>query len=134
MNGKKAQWFCNAKVKHSFTNTGDCGKALYLLSQSESNYNQTWHMPTASPPLTGEEIIKIAAQKLNKKANYTVLKKWMFSVLGTFNTLLKELNEMMYQYEYDYIFDSSKFNNHFNFTPTPYDQGIEESIKNFKKT
>ncbi len=131
---KKAQWFCNAKVKHSFTNTGDCGKALYLLSQSESNYNQTWHMPTASPPLTGEEIIKIAAQKLNKKANYTVLKKWMFSVLGTFNTLLKELNEMMYQYEYDYIFDSSKFNNHFNFTPTPYDQGIEESIKNFKKT
>ena len=134
MKGKKAQWFCNAKVKHSFTNTGDCGKALYLLSKSESNYNQTWHMPTANPPLTGEEIIKIAAQKLNKKANYTVLKKWMFSVLGTFNTLLKELNEMMYQYEYDYIFDSSKFNNHFNLTPIPYDKGIEESIKKFKKT
>ncbi len=132
--GKKAQWFCNAKVKHSFTYTGDCGKALYLLSKSESNYNQTWHMPTASPPKTGEEFIKIAAQKLNAKADYTVLKKWMFKLIGPFNKLIKELDEMMYQYEYDYVFDSSKFQKHFNFTPTPYEEGIEESIKKFKKT
>ena len=130
---KKPQWFGNAKAKHSFTNTGDCGKALYLLSKSESNFNQTWHMPTASPALTGEELIKIAAQKLNTKADYTLLKKWMFKLLGTFNTLLKELYEMMYQYEYDYIFDSSKFEKKFNFTPTPYEQGIEESIKSLRR-
>ena len=132
LKGKKAQWFCNAKAKHSFTNTGDCGKALYLLSKNESNFNQTWHMPTASPAKTGEELIKIAAEKLNVKPDYTVLKKWMFKLLGTFNPLIRELTEMLYQYEDDYIFDSSKFEKKFNFTPTPYEQGIEESIKNIK--
>ena len=134
LKGKKPQWFCNAKVKHSFTNTGDCGKALYLLSKSESNFNQTWHMPTASPAKTGEELIQIIARKLNAKADYTVLKKWMFKLTGTFNTLLKELHEMMYQYEYDYIFDSSKFEKTFNFTPTAYEIGLEESIKSMKRT
>ena len=132
LKGKKAQWFCNTKVKHSFTNTGDCGKALYLLSKSESNFNQTWHMPTANPAKTGEELIKIAAEKLNVKPDYTVLKKWMFKLIGSFNPLIKELTEMLYQYEDDYIFDSSKFEKKFNFTPTPYEQGIDESIKSMK--
>ena len=132
LKGKKAQWFCNTKVKHSFTNTGDCGKALYLLSKSESNFNQTWHMPTANPAKTGEELIKIAAEKLDVKPDYTVLKKWMFKLIGTFNPLIKELTEMLYQYEDDYIFDSSKFEKKFNFTPTPYEQGIDESIKSMK--
>jgi nucleoside-diphosphate-sugar epimerase len=134
LKGKKAQWFCNAEVKHSFTNTNDCGKALYLLSKNESNFNQTWHMPTANPAKTGEELIKIAAEKLNVKQDYTVLKKWMFKLLGTFNPLIKELTEMLYQYEDDYIFDSSKFEKKFNFTPTPYEQGLEESIKSMKGT
>ena len=134
LKGKKAQWFCNAKLKHSFTNTGDCGKALYLLSKNESNFNQTWHMPTAHPAKTGEELIKIAAENLNVKPDYTVLKKWMFKLIGTFNPLIKELTEMLYQFEDDYIFDSSKFEKKFNFTPTSYEQGIEESIKSLKRS
>ena len=134
LKGKKAQWFCNAKAKHSFTYTGDCGKALYLLSKSESNFNQTWHMPTAQPAKTGEELIKIAAEKLDAKADYTVLKKWLFKLMGPFNPLIKELTEMLYQYEDDYIFDSSKFDKKFDFSPTPYEIGIEESIKSLRKT
>ena len=51
-------------------------------------------MPTASPPKTGEELIKIATQKLNAKADYTVLKKWMFKLIGPFNKLIKELDEI----------------------------------------
>ncbi len=133
LKGKKAQWFCNTKVKHSFTYTGDCGKALYMLSKNESNFNQTWHMPTADPAKTGEELIKIAAEKLNAKADCTVLKKWLFKLIGPFNPLIKELTEMLYQYEYEYVFDSSKFEKKFNFTPTPYEQGIEESIKSMKE-
>jgi nucleoside-diphosphate-sugar epimerase len=132
LKGKKAQWFCNAQVKHSFTYTGDCGKALYILSKNESNFNQTWHMPTAQPAKTGEELIKIAAEKLKAKSDYTLLKGWMFKLIGTFNPLIKELAEMLYQYEDDYIFDSSKFEKKFNFTPTPYEKGIEESIQGMK--
>ena len=134
LNGKKAQWFCNAEVKHSFTYTGDCGKALYMLSQNESNFNQTWHLPTANPPNTGEELIKIAAEKLNAKDDYTILKKWMFKLIGPFNPLIKELTEMLYQYEDDYIFDSSKFEKKFDFQPTSYEKGIEESIKSLKES
>jgi hypothetical protein len=34
---------------------------------------------------------------------------------------------MLYQYDRDYIFDSSKFEKEFNFTPTPYKEGIHQT-------
>jgi nucleoside-diphosphate-sugar epimerase len=127
--GKKAQWLVDIKPKHSYTYTVDCGKALYLLVTTESAWNQVWHLPTANPPLTGTEFIKIAADALNVKAKTFVLKGWMVKFTGFFNKQIKELHEMLYQNKYDYIFDSSKFEKHFNFMPTPYDEGIKETIR-----
>jgi nucleoside-diphosphate-sugar epimerase len=38
----------------------------------------------------------------------------------------------LYQNEADYIFDSSKFEKAFNFTPTPYQAGIKTTIEFYK--
>jgi hypothetical protein len=35
----------------------------------------------------------------------------------------------LYQIEFDYYFDSSKFERHFNYTPTSYSEGIAETIR-----
>ena len=40
---------------------------------------------------------------------------------------------MLYQYEIEYYFDSSKFEKHFNFVPTSYENGIKEMIKSLRK-
>jgi hypothetical protein len=41
---------------------------------------------------------------------------------------------MLYQYDRDYDFDSSKFENHFSFKPTPYADGIKQIVRlDYKK-
>jgi nucleoside-diphosphate-sugar epimerase len=45
---------------------------------------------------------------------------------------MKELYEMRYQYDKDYFFDSSKFNKHFNFTPTTNEMAVKQTIKELK--
>jgi hypothetical protein len=52
----------------------------------------------------------------------------MTRFLGFFVRDLKESYEMLYQFESDYIFNSDKFEKEFNFTPTPYDKGMNEII------
>jgi nucleoside-diphosphate-sugar epimerase len=131
-NGKKANWFGNAKVKHSFTYTPDIGKALAVLGSTEEAYNQIWHLPTDRNALTGEEIIKITAGHFNTKPNYSVYSKSMMKFAGLFNSLAKESVEMMYQYEYEYLFDSTKFENRF-FKPTLYKDGLKEITDSYKK-
>jgi nucleoside-diphosphate-sugar epimerase len=116
-------WMVNDKVKHSFTYTPDAGKATALLGNTPEAFNQVWHLPSDRNALTGKEFIEEVAKSYNVPPKYTVLKKWLIRLGGIFNSLIKENIEMLYQMEYEYLFDSSKFEKKF-FKPTPYREGI----------
>ncbi len=125
----KPQWMGSDKVRHSFTYTPDAIKAVALLGNNGDAYNQTWHLPTHRDALTGQAFIEKVAQEFNAPAKYTLLKKWMLSMVGWFVPIIGETVEMYYQQQYEYLFDSSKFENAFNFQPTTYDEGIKETVK-----
>lgn len=42
---------------------------------------------------------------------------------------MKELAEMNYQYDRDYYFDSSKFNNHFKHTPITHAVAVKQAVE-----
>ena len=130
--GKKAQWQIDADKKHTFTYTPDAGKATAILGNTESAYNQVWHLPTDRNALTGKEFIELAAKAFGVKPEYTILKKWMLTMVGLFVKEIKENNEMLYQNNSDYLFDSSKFEKAFNIKPTSYEEGIIETEKSMK--
>lgn len=130
--GKKAQWFIDANKKHSMSYTPDAAKATAILGNTNSAYNQIWHLPTDKNVLTGKEFIELAAKAFGVEPKYTVLKKWMIQMVGMFVPVVKESVEMLYQNEYDYLFDSTKFEKAFNFTPTSYKDGIAETVKSMK--
>lgn len=125
--GKKAQWMGNADVPHSFTYTPDAAKALHMLAQREDAFGQTWHLPTAVPPLTGRQFIEAAAKAMNRPEDFSTLSTSMLRLVGLFNRTVGELAEMNYQFTHPYLFDSGKFNRAFHFQPTPYAEGIRET-------
>jgi len=127
--GKKANWFCSAEKLHSFTYTPDAAKATAMLGNDDKAYNQVWHLPTAANPLTGKEWIEAFAKEMNVTPKYMVVGKTMIQILGLFNSIMKEFVEMLYQYDRDYVFDSSKFEKAYGFKPTSYLDGIKEVVK-----
>ncbi|RLE03210.1 MAG: NAD-dependent dehydratase [Bacteroidetes bacterium] len=132
--GKKANWMASLNFKHSYTYTPDAGKATALLGNSEKAYNQVWHLPTAENTFTGREWIDTIASEMGVLAKYQVATKFIVNLLGLFNPIMREMPEMMYQYDRDYIFNSDKFTNQFAFEVTPYREGIREIIKSdYKK-
>ena len=127
--GKKANWLVSDRFKHSFTYVPDAGKATALLGNTAEAYNQVWHLPTAKDPMTGKEWINAIANELDVAPNYREVSKLMVKILGIFMPIMKETVEMLYQYDRDYVFDSSKFEERFGLKPTPYLEGIREIIK-----
>lgn len=127
--GKTANWMVNDQVPHSFTFTPDAGKAVALLGNSEEAYGQQWHLPTAANPFTGKEWVHHIAEALGKEPKYRVVPKWMVKILGWFMPIMRETHEMLYQYDRPYVFDSSKFEQAFHFTPTPYEEGIRQIVE-----
>jgi nucleoside-diphosphate-sugar epimerase len=130
--GKKAQWFIDVNKKHSFTYTPDAGKGTAILGNTESAYNQIWHLPTNKEVLTGKEFIEFTAKAMGVKPEYTVVKKWMVQMLGLFNKVVKESIEMLYQNDSDYLFDSTKFEKAFNFKPINYEEGIIKTAESIR--
>lgn len=127
--GKKANWLITDKALHTFTFTPDAAKATALIGNTPEAFNQTWHLPSDKNVLTGEGFIKLAADMLNVKPDYTVFKKWQLRMVSLFNPIVRESLEMAYQNEYDYLFDSSKYESYFKQKPTPYREGIAAYLK-----
>ncbi len=126
--GKRSNWFVDADKKHSFTFTPDAAKATALLGNTPDAYNQVWHLPTDKNSLTGRQFIDLFAREMNASGKVTVMPVWMLTILGLFIPILGEMPEMMYQYDRDYFFDSSKFDKRFSFTTTTYQDGVRQTV------
>ncbi|MEQ9440039.1 MAG: NAD(P)H-binding protein [Cyclobacteriaceae bacterium] len=132
--GKKANWMSSVDYKHAFTYTPDAGKATALLGNTEDAYNQVWHLPTADHPPTGKEWVETIAREMGVAPRYQQAPKMLVRILGLFMPIMGEMVEMMYQYDRDYVFDSSKFEKHFDLPPTSYPDGIRETISGYALT
>ncbi|HKK09845.1 MAG TPA: NAD-dependent epimerase/dehydratase family protein [Bacteroidales bacterium] len=126
---KKANLMGPGQYKHSYTYTPDAGKATALLGNTEDAYGEIWHLPTAGDQPTGEEWVKLVAEELGVKPKFQVLTPFMLKMVGLFVPPMREMPEMMYQYNRDYVFNSAKFEKRFDFQPTPYKEGIREVVK-----
>ncbi len=126
--GKKPNWFINADKKHSFTYTPDAAKATALLGNTADAYGQVWHLPTDKNAITGKDMISLFTKEMNVADKLFILPAWLLKLLGIFIPLMKEMPEMMYQYDRDYFFDSSKFDQRFSFSTTTYQQGVKDTI------
>lgn len=127
-NGKKPNWFIDATKKHSFIYTPDAAKATALLGNTPDAYNQVWHLPTDKNTLTGIEWIELFNKEMKTSKKAMVISMFLLRTLGLFMPLMREMPEMMYQYDRDYFFDSSKFEKRFHFTPTTNEQGVRSIV------
>ena len=130
--GKKPNWFIDIDKKHSFTYTPDAAKATAMLGNTPDAYNQVWHLPTDKNTLTIKEMIALFAKEMNVNNKVSILPMWLLRILGLFIPIMREMPEVMYQYDRDYIFDSSKFDKRFNFRTTPYNEGVKLTIEQTK--
>jgi len=133
MQGKRAQWMVDVHQPHSYTYIPDCADGLCLLAKDDAAWNQVWHLPTHSPAIDGKTFISIAAHELGVEAKYSVLTKPLMRMSKLFSRIAAEAYEMLYQNEFPYHFDSSKFNSHFNYSPTTYQEGIKSTIDLLKQ-
>ncbi len=131
--GKGAQAMGDIHKIHTYTYTPDAAKATALLGNTPDAYNQVWHLPTSKEKLTTRQWIELFAQEMNVKPKIQAVPTWMIHILGLFIPVMREFPEMMYQYEQDYIFDSSKYENRFGAFATAPSAGVKAMVESLRK-
>jgi len=120
-------------VKHTYAYSLDNGRALVALALDDETYGQVWHLPV-SEPVTVEEVLAKFNKVMGTAYKVAMIPRLFLGILGVFISPIKELKEMLYQFDYPYIMSYSKFKNHFpDFKVTALEDGIKATVDSFKQ-
>ena len=131
--GRRPQWMGDPNQPHTYTYTPDCGPAIAHMVRYGTNadWNRIWHLPSANPGITAHQMADIARQVMPGRPGIQVMGRTLIKALGLFMPFMREIPEMMYQYEKPYHFDSTAFTHRFNVEPTPYADGIKRTAESW---
>jgi nucleoside-diphosphate-sugar epimerase len=133
ISGEKASWIGNLDVQHCFVFIEDAAAACIMLGETASAYGEVWHVPGARPT-TGREFIDIAFKAADNKPDIRLLGKNSIRVAGLMNPEVRELIELMYEFEEPYVLDGSKFSTKFPlFQYTTHEEGVRKTIHWFRQ-
>lgn len=132
LQGKTAQFIGNFDLPHTYTYIGDFGKAMVMVGENDEALGRAWHVPNA-PTITSRQMIEKIAAEIGVEAKISAMPKFMFTLLSLVHPYLKELREMMYEFEEPYIVDHSQFEAAFGNIATPMDEAIRRTIAWYKE-
>jgi nucleoside-diphosphate-sugar epimerase len=133
VSGEKARWIGSLDTRHDFVFIEDAAAACVILGETASSYGEVWHVPGAGA-ITGREFIDMAFKAAGKEPNTGLLGGRVIRVAGWLNPEVRELTELMYEFEEPLVLDGSKFSTRFpTFKYTPHEEGIKRAIQWYQK-
>lgn len=129
---KSAQVVGDPDQPHSFAYVPDVARALLTIADSPDAMGQAWNVPNA-PDRTVREVLALFAAKVDRPLKIQAMPNLLVSAFGLFNSDLRELKEMLYQWERPFHVDSSKFSERFWSDPTSFDDGLSATADYYQK-
>lgn len=135
--GKSIQWIGAKNVPLEYIFIEDAGKCIAAAGLSELGINQEFNVP-ATAPITNNSYLGLITKLGGANSKLQILNSnLLFSMMGFFNKLIKEVAEMLYLKREELTLDGTKFKNTFGFLPsTSYEEGIKKTfewVKSFYK-
>jgi nucleoside-diphosphate-sugar epimerase len=127
LTGKPAAVLGDPDKLHTFTYIDDFGKALVLLGEREDALGKAWHVPNA-PTLTRRAFIERVYRMAGHEPAMRLVRRWQLSIVAPFNPMLREVKEMLYQLEEDFVVDSSHFTSAFGLKATPLEEALRTTL------
>lgn len=131
--GKSAQVVGDVDQPHSFTYVPDIARALMTVADADDAMGEAWNVPNA-PDTSMREILGMFAEEYDRELKIQAMPKLMISAVGVFNANLREMKEMLYQWERPFHVDSSKFGERFWSDATPFKEGVPPTARSYPTT
>ena len=126
--GKKVGVMGNPDALHTYTYVKDFGEALVRLALDERSLGRAWHVPNA-PAVSNQKFLEMAAAIAGVQPKSKTLGLAMMKTVGLFIPAVRELPEVLYEFEEDFVVDDSDYASTFGDHATALDQSLSETIE-----
>lgn len=131
--GKPANLVGNIDLPHEFIYIPDAGPVLVDLAARDDVWGQIWNCGGAGT-ITQRELVTRLFEAVGRKPKFRVAGSGLVRVMGLFNPFMRELSEMMYQWqETPLVLDDSKLRQTLgSVKKTSYEDGIRLTLEALK--
>lgn len=131
LSGKKAQVVGDPDQLHSYSYLPDIARGLIVLAESDEADGRAWHLPNA-PAVTTRQFIENVYAAAGTEVSIQVMPRFMVSAVGLFNGNVRELKEMLYEFEEPFVVDDSRFAAAFGNSATALPEAIDATVAWFR--
>ncbi len=130
--GKKVSVMGKLDVPHTFIYIDDFARGLVTLGAHPEAMGQVWHLPCA-PTLTQRQLLELIFREAGHPPRVGTAPGFIFKFLGLFVPIMRELAELLYQWERPYRFSHAKFEEAFGAKVTPHEDAVRATVAWFKQ-
>lgn len=132
LQGKPAELLGNIDLPHTHIFIDDFARGLVILGEREEALGEVWHIPSAET-MTTRALVEMIYQEVGAKAKVRLAPKFIVRLMGLFQPMMREIQEVMYQFEMPFDVDHAKFQKAFEMEPTPHQTAIRQTLAWYKQ-
>jgi nucleoside-diphosphate-sugar epimerase len=114
-------------ASHAWTFIDDFGEAMAILAERDDALGRAWHVPNA-PPVSARSFADQTRSAAGSRSSLRIVPRWMLRAMGVFVPDMREMVEMLYEFEQPWLVDDGAFTRTFQMTGTPLSQSIPRTV------
>jgi nucleoside-diphosphate-sugar epimerase len=131
--GRTVRWVGRLDQPHTLSYLEDVAAGLVTLGERDEADGRVWHLPAAEP-LTGRQFLELVVAATGGRSRVATNSAAMVRLAGLFSPVVREVGEVLYQFQAPYLLDWSKYRRAFGpFTPTPHPEAVARTVAWFRK-
>ena len=126
--GRRGRWVGSLDRPHSLNYIDDFARGLITLGGEPAAAGQVWHIPAVAAP-TGREFIHAVCRAAGRRPKAGVFPRWLIRIVAVFDRTMRELLEVLYQFERAFTMDAGKYIRTFGEPGlTPLDRAVARTL------
>ena len=129
--GKKAQVMGDPDQPHTFSYIPDIAAGLATLGGDHRADGKAWHLANA-PTITPRQFITKVYEAAGTDGGVSAMPRFMVNVVALFNPDVREIKEVLFEFEEPFVVDSSAYTSTFEESATKLDDAIPATTEWFQ--
>lgn len=130
--GRTTWVFGDPDAPHSFTDVRDVARTLAAVATDERAWGRAWHAPT-NPAVPVRTLLADVARRAGVRApRIRRVPRAALRPAYPFVPVLRELDEVLHQFERPFVLDSSATTASLGLTPTPWEDVVADSVGSWR--
>lgn len=129
--GKAGECLGDPDMPHSYSYTPDVAAGLVALGTSDA---RGVYMLPVQPAESTRAVIGRFYRALGEDLGVSRAPTWVLRAMGVFSPVVREVVEMVYQWEQPYVVDDARIRDELGLAPTPWDDAIATTVAWARRT